>query len=403
MPTTNLASRINRHLQKLCAEIGPRPIGSRGNLEAADYIRSVFHAAGLEVNDQRIDCPVWQHLSTSLSLNGECLPAVANIFSSACDVTAPLIALGTLHELEAADITGRVVVMYGDLSKEPLIPKFCTLYNSDRDQAIHRLLDEKQPAALLMVNLQPTGTAHLVEDWNMTLPSATVPAEVGRTLLQHPNATVRLKIEAETTPSSSVNVIARQPGRRAEHLVLCAHYDTKLNTPGALDNGAGVATLLALAEQLAQVDHDLGLEFIAFTGEEYSNGEPDGEYIRLKGDELSRVFAAINFDGVGYAVGANSITMMSHSPAFQAQVEALTAKWPGVIWVEPWPQSNHSTFAWRGVPAIALSSIGAFGLAHSPLDTIDWVSVDKLNEVVALVTEIIAAVQGKPLEWSRPT
>jgi len=55
------------------------------------------------------------------------------------------------------------------------------------------------------------------------------------------------------------------------------------------------------------------------------------------------------------------------------------------------------------VPAIALSSIGAFGLAHSPLDTIDWVSVDKLNEVVALVTEIIAAGQGKPHEWSRPT
>lgn len=402
MLTTSVESAIRRHLQKLCAEIGPRPIGSRGNFEAAAYIREALYAAGFEVSEQRIDCPAWQHLDTALSMKGERLPAVANIFSSACDVTAPLIALGTLHELEAADITGRVVVMCGDLSKEPLIPKYCTLYNSDRDQAIHRLLDEKRPAALLMVNLQPGGTAHLVEDWNMTLPSATVPAEVGRTLLQHLQETVHLKIEAVTAPSSSVNLIAHKPGRRAEHLVLCAHYDTKLNTPGALDNGAGVATLLALAEQLAPADLDLGLEFVAFTGEEYSNGEPDGEYIRLKGDELSRVFAAINFDGVGYAIGANTITMMSHSPAFQAQVEALTARWPSVVWVEPWPQSNHSTFAWRGVPAIAFSSIGAFGLAHLPIDTIEWVSVDKLLEVAALVAEVITAIQDKPIEWSRP-
>ena len=37
--------------------------------------------------------------------------------------------------------------------------------------------------------------------------------------------------------------------RRAD--VLCAHIDSKLNTPGALDNAAGVVTLLLLAELLA--------------------------------------------------------------------------------------------------------------------------------------------------------
>ena len=57
--------------------------------------------------------------------------------------------------------------------------------------------------------------------------------------------------------------------------------------------------------------------------------------------------------------------------------------------MEPWPQSNHSTFAFRGVPALAFSSHGAFTLAHFPADTVAAVSIDKLAEVVAVVQEIV--------------
>jgi hypothetical protein len=59
-----------------------------------------------------------------------------------------------------------------------------------------------------------------------------------------------------------------------------------------------------------------------------------------------------------------------------------------VQWVEPWPQSNHSTFAFRGAPALAFSSEGAFALAHFPQDTIEQVSIEKLVEVMHLVREI---------------
>ncbi|WP_371879109.1 M28 family peptidase [Candidatus Chloroploca mongolica] len=33
---------------------------------------------------------------------------------------------------------------------------------------------------------------------------------------------------------------------------MCAHFDTKINTPGASDNGGGAAALLALAERLSK-------------------------------------------------------------------------------------------------------------------------------------------------------
>ncbi len=392
---------LAQHLKQLCINIGPRPIGSRGNLAAADYIKAVFRSARLDVVEQRFDCPDWQCIETRLQVNGESYPAAANIFSPACDVNAPLVPISTVAELEQAELTGRIGVLYGDLTREPLIPKNCMLYNTERDQKIIRLLEEKHPAALITVNLQPACLTRLIEDWNLLIPSATVPAEGGLSLLRHCDQTIRLKIETRSMPGYSANIVGRRAGTRSEHIVLCAHYDTKVETPGALDNAAGIAVLLALAEQLTHIEANAGLEFVAFTGEEYSNGEADTEYIRLKGEDLDRILAAINLDGIGYGIGANTITMMSHSSLFQAEVTRLTDKYPGIVWVEPWPQSNHSTFAQRGVPSLALSSIGAFGLAHLPIDTFNWVSLDKLHEVVLLVTKIVESLQDKSLEWCR--
>ena len=79
----------------------------------------------------------------------------------------------------------------------------------------------------------------------------------------------------------------------------------------------------------------------------------------------------------------------------------LTGEYPGVVWVDPWPQSNHSTFAMRGVPAIALSSEGRIRLDHLRADSIEWVSPAKLKEVVSLVTAIVESLQDKPPDWTR--
>ncbi len=355
--------QIDAHLRQLAVEIGVRPIGSAANHAAATYIQGVFEAAGFGVQAQRVACPAWTHFETQLRLNDGALPAVANAFSPACEIAAPLIAAGTLAELETLELRGRIVVLYGDLSKYPIVPHNYTFYNLERDQALNRRLIDQQPAAVLAVNLRPQNMIGLIEDWSLPVPSATVSAEAGRALLQQPGATAYLKIATQSVPGYSANIVGQLGDLAAAHLVLCAHYDTKLDTPGALDNASGVAVMLAVAQHLAQQRLPLGLQCVAFTGEEYSNGEPDLEYLRLKGEHLHAVVAAINLDGLGYAIGSNTLTALAHSPAFQAQIEGLAKSYPGVQWVEPWPQSNHSTFAMRGVPSLALSSIGAFDLA----------------------------------------
>ncbi|MGQ9927004.1 MAG: M28 family peptidase [Chloroflexaceae bacterium] len=42
-------------------------------------------------------------------------------------------------------------------------------------------------------------------------------------------------------------------------MILCAHLDTKIDTPGAADHAAGVAVLLALAEMLGAHHLCIGL------------------------------------------------------------------------------------------------------------------------------------------------
>ena len=63
----NLDKEAMAHVRQLCVDIGPRPTGSPGNRAAADYIKSVFRSAGLDVERQRFSCPDWDHEETVLA------------------------------------------------------------------------------------------------------------------------------------------------------------------------------------------------------------------------------------------------------------------------------------------------------------------------------------------------
>ncbi|MGB7538576.1 MAG: hypothetical protein WBM17_08565 [Anaerolineales bacterium] len=69
--------------------------------------------------------------------------------------------------------------------------------------------------------------------------------------------------------------------------------------------------------------------------------------------------------------------------------------------MEPWPESDHSAFAMRGVPALAFGGAGIREITHSAADTVDGMSGVKLDEAASLAAEIIMEMQDKPTEWGR--
>jgi aminopeptidase YwaD len=397
---TDLEAKVMKHLERLCVEIGPRPVGSKANQAAASYIQSVFETCGLEVEVQEFACPTWEHVDTHLELDGERLVAAANAFSPSCDVAAPTVAIGTVAELEVAELAGRIGVMYGDLTKGTGLSAKSAFYFPERDQTILRLLEEKRPVALITIHSKANCLERLIRDWEFPIPSATVPAEVGLTLLRDNDRALRLRIESRQSTGPFCNVVARKAGAGQERIVLCAHFDTVMDAPGAIDNGSGVAVLLTLAESFSNRDLPLGLEWIALNGEE-NGGLGDVEYLRRGEGELEQILAVINVDGVGQQVGANSITAMSGSQAFHDQIRKVHKRYPGVVWVDPWYESDHTAFLRQGVPSVPISSVGVANVVHLPTDTVEWISPAKLSEVVSLVTEVVEDLQDKSPGWCR--
>ena len=391
------------HVERLAVQIGSRPIGSTANLAAADYISEVFQRSGLSVERQEISCPNWVEEQTSLELNGERLEASANTFSPSCTITTTSIPVCTPAELELASIKGKVIVFYGDMAQGELATKG-GIYVSDRDRRIIQLLEERQPAAIITINPTLHARWRLIEDFDLDIPSVTVSAHSGLKLLKNPGATIELKIVAHRSSSHTANVVGRLAGQLPERIVFCAHYDSKIDTPGAYDNAAGVGVLLTLAETLAQKKHRYSLEWVAFTGEEGA-GLGDMEYARSAertGDGFDQILAAINIDGVGPFTGTMTVASFATSQEFEALVDEKISTYPAVMKVEPWPASDHYIFYSNGTPSVALTSKGIRDIYHTLSDTLDWISAEKLAEAAQLVLDLTEMLDDKDLSWSRP-
>lgn len=396
---SELQTRAMTHLDYLCNTIGERVAGSPAHKRAEAYIRDVFQRHELHIEDVNCDFPDWTLNNAQLTVNGQAFVIDVNPFSPACEVNAPIVAVSTLPELEEANITNTCVLLYGELSKSPVFPINFEPIQFERDQAINRLLMEKAPSAVLAINLHPWRRLHIFEDEDFPLPSATVNVEVGRELLGLQGENAHLSINTTTEASQVTTIVGRTNTGKAHRVALMAHYDTKVGTVGAHDNGTGVASLLALVETLTVRDLPFDLEFVAFADEEYG-AHTDGVYTRKTGDDFAKMLCAFNIDGIGLLTENTTITMLAQGEIFENCVRDIQGNYPSIVWVDPWVQSNHYTYFAQGVPCVAFSSL-TWERAHQASDTVDWIGADKLAETIALTTDIISALSDRTPDWTR--
>lgn len=102
------------------------------------------------------------------------------------------------------------------------------------------------------------------------------------------------------------NLVVEKRGERlpTELVVVGAHYDTAPGTPGADDNGSGVAVALALAERLATKHPARTVRFVFFTNEEppFFNtrgmgSEVNARAARARGDDVK---AMLSLETMGF-------------------------------------------------------------------------------------------------------
>ncbi len=148
------------------------------------------------------------------------------------------------------------------------------------------------------------------------------------------NRFVRLgyQIEFEPLPvpvkgeAWSTNTIATLVGTTHpdEIIVIGAHYDTEVNTPGADDNASGVAVMLELAARFSRNPQPRTIRFIGFTNEENSNSANTGmgslTSARNSKERGDNIIAMLSLEMLGYFSDAPNSQTYPFPPKMAAQL-----------------------------------------------------------------------------------
>jgi aminopeptidase YwaD len=390
-----LAERIDHHLRVLAEDIGARPPGSPANRRATDHVAAILAGAGLAVRCDPFATRWWEPGPGRLRVDGRAFPVVPDPFSPPCELRAPAVVVADLPALEALAVgpAGRVVVLRDGLAQEPLWPVAFPFLSDPTHQAIAVALLAARPAAVVAVSdhWQP-----VLEDPDLGVPSTTIRPEDARGL--DTGVEVALRLGGVVHRGDGVNVAARTPGS-GRRIVLSAHVDSKVTTPGAFDNAGGVAVLLALAER--GLPAGVPIEVVAFNGEDHVDA--CGEVAWLAATDLTEIAAIVNIDGAGLRGRGSSLALMACPPALCDHLATLAAERAGWELADPWYDSDHAVLAMRGIPAIAVTTAGVHeamtSYAHSPADTVDVVDVGVLADVAATVASVlpeVARILGVP-------
>ena len=220
------------------------------------------------------------------------------------------------------------------------------------------------------------------------------------------------------------NIEAEIHGTRPNVVLIGAHYDSVFGSPGANDNGSGVAALLALARRFAGKPAQQTLRFVAFVNEEppYFLSEQMGSFVyagrcKARGDRIS---AMISLETIGYfsdaphsqtypapglgvfyptvgnfigfvsnvhsrALLRRSIALFRKHAKIPSEGAALPSFVPGVSWSDQWAFWQH------GYPGIMITDTAPFRYPHyhSATDTPDKLDYDRFALVVSGMQKVI--------------
>jgi len=129
----------------------------------------------------------------------------------------------------------------------------------------------------------------------------------------------------ETKGVRCANLEAVRPGAPDQPaLLIGAHYDSVQGSPGANDNGSGVAALLELSRLFADVTPERTVRFVAFVNE-----EPPFFMTPQQGSMVYASAARARGDDIALMVSLETIGCYSHEPGSQRYPPLFGLFYPG--------------------------------------------------------------------------
>jgi len=207
---------------------------------------------------------------------------------------------------------------------------------------------------------------------------------------------VFLNFEATRRPSTGCNVVARKGHDYQSKIVVFAHIDAKINTPGALDNATGAIVLLLLAELLQEITFTKTIEIVALNGEDYYSAPGEMLYLQSNPNQMEDVFLGINMDGAGYIDGKTAYSLYDCPGDIARAIHKCFPENKGFLEGEQWYQSDHSLFIMNQRPALAITSENFMHLStyitHTAQDIPALVDTSKLVEIALALRNLLVAL-----------
>ncbi|MBY0248116.1 MAG: M28 family peptidase [Nitrospiraceae bacterium] len=224
--------------------------------------------------------------------------------------------------------------------------------------------------------------------------------------------------------------VAQPPSKQGQPvlppLIVAAHYDTVLGSPGADDNASALAVLLDVAQRITQTSLGRPVHFIAFCLEEEGLLGSQA-YVAHLTETREPLHGAIILECVGYArdeEGSQKIPPgvpiavptvgnflavignQSSSSLTTAVEQAMRPHLPVVPLIVPGNgellpdtrRSDHTPFWEAGFPAVMLTDTANFRNPHyhQPTDTIETLNLDFMSTVADGITAAVLSLAGRP-------
>ena len=395
-----LTGKIKSHLQVLCSEIGERRVGSEHNRKATEYAQKVLEKFGWQAEVTELSVIDWTTDGATLSCNGQSFEVFSAHYSLDCSAKGELLAIDTVSKLEQADIKDKILLLYGEIASQQIMPKKFPFWNPEEHQLLVSLLEKGNPQAIITATERNAALAGgvypfpMFEDGDFDIPSVYMKDTEGEKLLACAGQIVKIVSKAKRIPETAFNVIGRKSDETKNRVVITAHIDTKIDTPGAIDNGTGVAVLLALAELLKDYSEKHPVELVVFNGEDYYCAPGQVKYLEQNSGKFGDISLNINIDGAGYKDGFSCFSAFNLSENISIVLQEMIDSTPEIVEGLPW-YGDHSIFLQNGCSAIAISSQWLIEnaecqeITHTPKDNLNIVNYERAAECATGIAELI--------------
>lgn len=206
----------------------------------------------------------------------------------------------------------------------------------------------------------------------------------------------------EYEEKSGNSIIATHPGKQPDGIVIvCAHYDTVAISPGADDDGSGVASVLMMAKIMSEHTFNATVKFMLFSGEEQGL-LGSLSYAQKAREQEEHIVGVLALDKIGYANNAEDGRIIRHhadcssdwmieisediSHRYDEHINLEVARYPFD------PSSDHKAFVDYGYDGSNLVEQTLNPYYHTSEDLLEHMNLTYLTNVCKLALGIIATI-----------